>query len=191
MNHLSSLPRLAAVALLVAAGAALAQATAPAAPAASDPAAPAAAPAPEGPLADFAWLAGCWRGTVNQREFREHWMPLRGNLMLGTGHNVAGGRTQDYEYIRLEPRADGVHYVAAPSGQKEAAFRFVGREMDGPDAIYTFANPAHDFPQRIVYRRGSEGWLYLHVEGKLKGEARQIIYPLRRVDCESGEFIRQ
>ena len=146
---------------------------------------------PEGPLADFAWLAGCWRGTVNQREFREHWMPLRGNLMLGTGHNVAGGRTQDYEYIRLEPRADGVHYVAVPSGQKEASFRFAGREMDGPDAIYTFANPAHDFPQRIVYRRASEGWLYVHVEGKLKGEARQIIYPLRRVDCESGEFIRQ
>jgi hypothetical protein len=195
MNHRSSLSRLAAAALLLAAGAAFAQATAPAAPAAPDPAAPGAAPAavptPEGPLAEFAWLAGCWRGTVNQREFREHWMPLRGDLMLGTGHNVAGGRTQDYEYIRLEPRADGVHYVAAPSGQKEAAFRFVGREMDGPDTIYAFANPAHDFPQRIAYRRGSEGWLYVHVEGKLKGEARQIIYPMRRVDCESGEFIRQ
>lgn len=194
MNHRFSLRRLAAASLLLAAGAAFAQATAPtapAAPAAPVPAAPAAVPAPEGPLAEFAWLAGCWRGTVNQREFREHWMPLRGNLMLGTGHNVAGGLTQDYEYIRLEPRADGVHYVAAPSGQKEAAFRFVGREMDGPDAIYAFTNPAHDFPQRIAYRRGSEGWLYVHVEGKLKGEERRIIYPMRRVDCESGEFIRQ
>jgi hypothetical protein len=25
-----------------------------------------------------AWLEGCWRGAVNQREFREHWLPLRG-----------------------------------------------------------------------------------------------------------------
>jgi hypothetical protein len=138
---------------------------------------------------DFAWLAGCWRGTVNQREFREHWMPLRGNLMLGTGHTVAGDRTQDYEFIRLEPRADGVHYVAAPAGQREAAFRLATRTMDGPDTIWTFANPAHDFPQRIVYRRGGEGWLYVHVEGKLKGEERQVIYPLRRIDCDSGEFI--
>jgi hypothetical protein len=171
------------VALALAAGAAAAQvAPAPAG-------APASATEADKPLGDFAWLAGCWRGTVNQREFREHWMPLRGNLMLGTGHTVAGDRTQDYEFIRLEPRADGVHYVAAPAGQREAAFRLATRTMDGPDTIWTFANPAHDFPQRIVYRRGGEGWLYVHVEGKLKGEERQIIYPLRRVDCESGEFV--
>jgi hypothetical protein len=177
---------------LLAAWTAFAQspAPAPATPSAVAPA-PASAPAAEGPLADFAWLAGCWRGTVNQREFREHWMPLRGNLMLATGHTVAGNRTQDFEYIRLEPRGDGVFYVAAPSGQKEAAFRFAERTMDGTDAIYTFVNPEHDFPQRIVYRRGSEGWLYVHVEGKLKGEERRIIYPMRRIDCEGGELLRQ
>lgn len=157
----------------------------------ASPDTPVVAAAPEGPLAEFAWLSGCWRGTANQREFREHWMPLRGDLMLGTGHTVTGGRTQDYEYIRLEPRADGVHYVAVPSGQKETSFRLAERTTDGPDTIYTFANSGHDFPQRIVYRRASEGWLYIHVEGKLGSEERRIIYPMRRVGCESGEFIRQ
>jgi hypothetical protein len=187
MTLRSALTRCAAVVLaLAAAGTAVAQGT----PAVTEAAAPPMA-APEGPLAEFAWLAGCWRGTVNQREFREHWMPLRGNLMLGTGHTVAGGRTQDFEYLRLEPRAEGVHYVAAPAGQKETAFRLAERATDGPDTIYTFANPAHDFPQRIVYRRGGEGWLYVHVEGKLKGEERRVIYPLRRIDCESGGFILQ
>jgi hypothetical protein len=146
---------------------------------------------PEGPLAPLAWLAGCWRGQVNQREFREHWMPLRGDLMIGTGHTVVGGRTQDYEYLRLEPRADGVYYVAAPSKQKEAAFRLGERATDGSDEIFTFSNPGHDFPQAIVYRRGSEGWLYVHVEGKIGGEDRKVIYPFRRVDCQTGEFIRQ
>jgi hypothetical protein len=56
---------------------------------------------------------------------------------------------------------------------------------------YVFENPAHDFPQRIIYRRGSEGWLYATIEGKLKGEDRKVVYPYRRIDCESGEFIRQ
>ena len=129
---------------LLAAWTAFAQSPPPA-PAAPPAAAPASAPA-EGPLADFAWLAGCWRGTVNQREFREHWMPLRGNLMLGTGHTVAGNRTQDFEYIRLEPRGEGVFYVAAPSGQKEAAFRFAERTMDGTDAIYTFVESRARLP---------------------------------------------
>ena len=143
------------------------------------------------PLAQFAWLAGCWRGSANQREFREHWMPLRGNLLIGAGHTVAAGRTQDYEFLRIEARADGLFYVAAPRTQTETAFKLVGKTNDGPDEIFTFANPAHDFPQTIVYRRGSEGWLYVHVEGKLSGEERRIIYPFRRVDCESGDMIRQ
>ena len=34
-------------------------------------------------------------------------------------------------------------------------------------------------------------WLYATIEGKLKGEERKVVYPMRRVDCESGEFIRQ
>jgi hypothetical protein len=159
--------------------------TAPAAPA-TVPAATAAAAVT---MADFGWLGGCWRGTVNQREFREHWLPLRGNLLVGAGHTVTQDRTQDFEYVRIEPRGDGLHYVSLPSGGKETSFRLADHQMDGTDAVYTFANPAHDFPQRIVYRRGSEGWLYVHVEGRVQGEERRVIYPLRRIDCESGEFI--
>ncbi len=101
------------------------------------------------------------------------------------------GRTQDFEFLRVEPRADGVYYVASPSGQKETAFKLADKQTDGPDTIFTFTNAAHDFPQTIVYRRATGGWLYVHVEGKLGGEERKVIYPLRRVDCESGEFIAQ
>lgn len=144
----------------------------------------------DSPLAQLAWLAGCYRGSANQREFREHWLPLRGDLLVGAGHTVAEGRTQDYEFLRIEPRADGVHYVSAPRNQKETAFKLAGRTTDGRDEIFTFTNPAHDFPQTIVYRRASEGWMYVHVEGKVRGEERRIIYPFRRVDCESGEMIR-
>jgi hypothetical protein len=31
----------------------------------------------------------------------------------------------------------------------------------------------------------------VHVEGKLGGEDRRVIYPLRRIDCEGGEFIER
>ena len=147
--------------------------------------------ADSGPLATLSWLAGCWRGSVNQREFREHWLPLRGNLLVGAGHTVNAGKTQDFEFLRIEPRADGVYYVAMPSGQKETSFKLGEKSVDGSDTIYTFTNPAHDFPQAIIYRHASGGWLYVHVEGKLGGEDRRIIYPFRRVDCESGAMIEK
>lgn len=142
-------------------------------------------------MESLSWLAGCWRGTANQREFREHWLPLRGNLIVGASHSVAQDKTQNISYLRIEPRPDGVYYVVAPVRQPDVAFRLTGQESDGPDRIFTFTGSSTTFPQRIVYRRGSEGWLYVHVEGKLGGEERRIIYPFRRVDCESGELLRQ
>jgi hypothetical protein len=159
--------------------------------------APAAAPEPntagDNPLAPFSWLEGCWHGNVNQRDYREQWMPLRGGLLLGVSQMVMGGKTQGYEYLRIESRPNGVYYVAVPSGEKEDAFRFVGKTVepsgDRNDELYTFENPALEFPRRIVYRHATEGWLYAQVEGKVKGEDRQVIYPMRRIDCASGAII--
>jgi len=150
--------------------------------------APAASSAPPS-VGSLAWLAGCWEGKVNERDFREEWLPLRGDIMVGASQTALGSRTQDFEYLRLEPRSDGVYYVAAPSGKSEEAFRLAGIKTEGADEIFTFENPRDEFPQRIIYRRGSEGWLYAHVEGKLNGVPKQVIYPMRRVDCRSGELI--
>ena len=174
-----------AFALLLAASAALAQS-----PSAPDPAAAAA-----DPLAPLAWIEGCWRGSVNQREFREQWMPLRGGMLLGVSQTVMGGKTQDYEYLRIESRPEGVYYVAKPSGEKEDAFKLVGKTVDTTsdrnDEIFTFENPAQEFPRRLVYRRATGGWLYAQVEGMVKGVERQVIYPMRRIDCATGANIER
>ncbi len=164
---------------------------------ANAPAAPTNTAAPATPvnllstLEPFGWLHGCWEGKVNQRDFREEWLPLRGDMMIGVSQTVLQGKTQDFEYLRLELRPEGVFYVAVPSGKKEASFRLAGRTREGESEIFTFENPVDEFPQRIIYRRGSEGWLYAHVEGKLNGVPQSVMYPMRRVDCASGELIRQ
>jgi len=146
-----------------------------------------------GPLAPLAWLEGCWRGTAGPREFREQWMPLQGAMMIGVSQTIERGATQGYEYLRLEPRPDGVFYVASPPGKPEAAFRFEGQTVekttDRNDTVFTFVNPKLEFPQRIAYRRATEGWLYATVEGTVGGAERKATYPMRRISCESGEFI--
>jgi len=146
-----------------------------------------------GSVAAMGWLYGCWAGLVNKRDFREQWMPLRGNTMLGIGSTVLEDKLTSFEYLRIEARGDGVYYVALPSGKTEDAFKLVSIVNDEKEgaSIYTFSNPAHEFPQRIVYRRGTEGWLYATIEGKVNGQDRQVTYPMRRIDCESGDFIRK
>ena len=153
--------------------------------------APVAPTAPAAPTLDaLGWLHGCWEGKVNLRDFREEWLPLRGEMMVGVSQTVLQGKTLDFEYLRLESRPGGIYYVAVPSGKKETSFRLSGKVEDGGNEIFTFENTADEFPQRLIYRRGTEGWLYAHVEGAINGEERKVIYPMRRVDCRTGELLR-
>jgi uncharacterized protein DUF6265 len=144
-------------------------------------------------LAALAWLQGCWHGNVNQREFREHWLPPAGGMMVGAGHTVMGGKTQDYEFVRLEVRPEGLFYVVVPMSQKEQTFKLVDARRDEVSSaqIFTFDNVANEFPQHIMYRRGGEGWLYAGIEGTLSGQDRKVIYPMRHLNCETSEPIRQ
>jgi len=150
-----------------------------------------ATPPATGPLAPLAWLNGCWAGTVNERDFREYWHPLRGGMMVGVGHNAFRDRTVSYEHLRLESKADGIYYVATTVGQKEVPFKLTDTKTEGPDQIFTFTNGANAFPQVIIYRRATDGWLYVEVGGKQAGKDQKVIYPFRRLSCETGEYIRR
>ena len=179
---------------LVGLASAQAPATPPAVPpggAASDKPADKPADNPTGPLAPLAWMRGCWEGKVNQRDFREEWLPTASDMMIGVSQTTLRDKTIDFEYLRLESRPEGVFYVAAPSGKNEAAFRLAGQTTSGGDEVFTFVNatPGAEYPQRIIYRHATEGWLYATVEGKIKGMDKQVVFPMRRVDCQTGAVV--
>ena len=170
-------------------------ATQPAVPPAAQPTGPPAtqsvAPpaAPSAPLQSFealAWLRGCWEGKVARREFSEQWQSARGGIMLGSSQMVVGQRTQDYTYMRIESRPDGLYYVAVPAGKKEIAFKLTGAEDDKGVKVFTFSNPQDGFPQRIVYRRTEGALMFAQVGGKVDGKDKEVTYPMHRVDCVTG-----
>lgn len=170
-------------------GAPAADQTAPATP--PVPAAAPAQPAPT-PLDALSWLHGCWSGEVNRRDFVEQWLPPRAGMMVGVSHtivenrkNASQWRTEDYTYLRLEARPDGIYYVAIPSGKTELSFKYVGVEDDKGTQVYTFSGPAEGFPQRIVYRRTEPGFVFAQVTGTMDGHDKEVTYPMRLVDCAS------
>jgi len=185
----------------------------PAAPPAAQaaPASPAVLPSS---LDALAWLRGCWIGSVNRREFLEQWSPPRGGMMVGFSHTVvapkfhgtikekmeAAGKltadpskdkTQDFEYLRLEQRDDGIYYVGVPSGKKEIVFRLSEVSEASGSTLFTFTNLVDEFPQRLIYRRGAEGWLYAQVTGKPGMAGSDVVYPMRHVDCATDAFLKE
>jgi hypothetical protein len=70
-------------------------------------------------------------------------------------------------------------YAAAPSGQAPAEFESVAVS----DSSATFENLAHDFPQRIIYRRMGRDSLLARVEATRGGQLRGRDFPYRRTEC--------
>jgi len=116
--------------------------------------------------------------TANERVVEEHWMAPRGGAMLGLGRTVRGERLVEYEFVVIRDDNGRLAYEAHPSGQAPAVFL---AETVG-DTSVVFANPQHDFPQRVGYRREGDS-LNAWVEGTSKGQVRRVDFPYRRVPC--------
>ena len=100
--------------------------------------------------------------------------------MIGSGRTVSGGKAVDYEFLRIVEEADGIYYVAKPTANKEET-RFKLTRGSSSEAV--FENPAHDFPQRVIYKREGEK-LNARIEGTKDGKTRGIDFPYSRVKCE-------
>ena len=138
-----------------------------------------ASPAAKRSLDDVAWLAGCWEQAAEGRQVDEVWMKPAGGVMLGMSRTVARGRMVASEQLQLREEGGGVFYVAKPSNQAEARFELV--EVKANHA--KFANPAHDFPQAIIYTLGQDGALVARIKGRINGEPRTVRFPMRRGAC--------
>jgi hypothetical protein len=132
------------------------------------------------PFAAIDWLGGCWAQTGREAGSVEQWMAPAGGLMLGMARTLKNGRVVEFEFMQIRADADGkLSYVAQPQGRPPTEF---GLLRQG-EAEAVFENPAHDFPQRVIYRREGADRLVARIEGTMKGQVRGIDFPMQRVAC--------
>ncbi len=125
-------------------------------------------------LLALAWIAGHWVGEYKGASMVEVWLPPAGGMMLGMHRDVRPGKDAFFEYLRIEVAGDTVVYQASPQGAAPTPFRLV--ESEGRRAV--FANPDHDFPQRIIYRMDGDR-LKARIEGDQGGETRSSEWSFR------------
>jgi hypothetical protein len=110
---------------------------------------------------DLAWMAGHWKGTSDGTAMEEIWTAPGGGMLLGMHRDVGANGRAFFEFLRIEETKEGLVYLAQPKGAVPTAFRMV--ELS--DRRVVFANPQHDFPQRIIYSL-QDGRLCARVEGE-------------------------
>lgn len=109
----------------------------------------------EATIDDLEWLASSWVQTDGEKSYEERWGPPLGGSMFGISRTVRSERLTSFEYLRIIERDNGLVYIAQPGGK--APTEFVLAELNANQAV--FLNPRHDYPQRIVYEKTTDGKL--------------------------------
>ena len=130
-------------------------------------------------LAALSWMSGCWRQESPSRTVDEVWMAPAGDAMLGMSRTVATGRMVDHEFLQIRLQEGRIVYVAKPARQPEATF--TAATVSPREVV--FENPAHDFPQRIIYRLQPHGDIAARIEGMQNGRPRGVDFRMKRVAC--------
>ena len=130
-------------------------------------------PAPEKPasprLEDLAWLAGSWSGDIlgagASTRFETHYTTPQGGVILGASKAFTkDGKLTWYEFERFEVHDGGLQVVPHPNGTASVPFALV--EYDPAAKRAVFANPQHDYPNRLTYQRIAEDRLLILVAGE-------------------------
>jgi len=128
---------------------------------------------------DLSWMSGYWLSCADGEEVSETWSDPRGGLMVAHGVTLARGRVS-FEMLRVGPHEGGLAYFAQPGGR--AATIFLAIEV-APNRV-VFANPKHDFPQRIIYARTGDV-MTARIEGEINGRAEAMEWRYERAELNA------
>jgi hypothetical protein len=131
-------------------------------------------------LPALSWMSGCWSMNSGPMTIDEQWTKPAAGTLLGSSRTIKEGRTVFHEFMRIEQRGAEITYTPRIGTKAEpVSFRLIKQTAD--EVI--FENRAHDFPQRIIYRK-VPGGLQARIEGLDKGKPRAEDFPYKRVACE-------
>ena len=133
--------------------------------------------APPPPLSAISFMAGCWTGpSPSGSVIEEHYSDASENLVIGMTRYVRNGRVVDFEFTTIERTDTSFVMTPRPKGVKSDTFPL----KDVADGRATWENPKHDFPQRIIYRKGPDGALIARIEGTTPRGDRHVEWTMHR-----------
>lgn len=133
-------------------------------------------------IASVSWLTGCLEMRRGNRVVEEQRMPERAGTMVGMGRSIGLRGLDDYELTVIQEDGARLLYVAHPRRQPVATFV---ASVASADSV-VFENPAHDFPQRVGYRRIGTDSVLAWIDGTSEGKKQRFEFPYRRVPCPAA-----
>ncbi len=125
------------------------------------------------------WLIGSWERKLPDGILKETWTKQNDSTFSGDSYFINTKDTVHFESIKLVQKAEELTYNATVVGQNEdepVAFKLTSDTNN----TFSFENPAHDYPQKITYKKVTSDRLIATISGKQQGKQTQESYPMSK-----------
>lgn len=110
---------------------------------------------------DVGFMSGCWKTAPDVTpEYRECYTAPKAGMMQGSSQTIANGKTTFFEFSLVLSEGGKIVYRPFIKGVQSVDFTLTA--LSRSEAV--FENLAHDFPQRVIYRKGADGKLTARIE---------------------------
>ena len=114
-------------------------------------------------LTKLKWMAGCWQAKLDKDNMvEEDWAAPLENLLLSTTRYFTKDKATSFEFSKIEVTDSGTTFSASTEGKPFDSYTL--KTM--VDEYVAFENLKKSFPQRIIYRLASDGYLIPRNEGE-------------------------
>ncbi len=125
------------------------------------------------------WLVGQWENKMPEGLLVENWKKENDSTFSGSSYFINAKDTVHSESIRLTQKEEELIYTATVTGQNDDQPVDFKLTSDTENS-FTFENPAHDYPQKITYKKVDQNNLTATISGKQQGKESQESYPMKR-----------
>ena len=124
------------------------------------------------------WLIGQWENKTPEGLLIETWTKDNDSTFSGQTYFIKNEKdTVHSESIVLTQLKDELIYRPTVKGQNNDEPVDFNLTSDVENS-YTFENPKHDYPQKIVYKKTNETSLVATISGKQQGKQSSESYPM-------------
>lgn len=130
-------------------------------------------------LQKMEWLVGTWEQKLPEGILTETWAKENDSTFSGSSYFIKEKDTLHSEQIVLTQKEDNLLYIPTVTGQNndEPVTFTMASEADN---VFSFENPAHDYPQKIIYKKLSATTLLATISGKQQGKQSQESYAMTK-----------
>ncbi|PJJ79188.1 DUF6265 family protein [Mucilaginibacter auburnensis] len=122
-------------------------------------------------------VGGTWKMKKKDGYTCEKWVKVNGNELKSTAFNIKGKDTSVYESVSLTNKNGVIAYTVTGAGNSQpVAFKLTTVNNNQ----FIFSNPAHDFPQQVVYQFINPDSIHAWVDGKYNGKVEKIDFYYKR-----------